>query len=34
MILFSTREFKKRRVELFSEEFYEWEKRYGGVRSH
>ncbi|RLJ70843.1 DNA-binding Lrp family transcriptional regulator [Hydrogenivirga caldilitoris] len=24
--LFSTREFKKRRVELFSEEFYEWER--------
>ncbi len=33
-VLFSTREFKKRRVELFSEEFYEWERKYMGVYTH
>lgn len=35
-ILFSKREFKKRRVELFSEAFYEWEKNNLGlgVRPH
>ncbi len=33
-VLFSTREFKKKRVELFSEEFYEWEKRYLEVHSY
>ncbi len=30
-ILFSTTEFKKRRVKLFSEEFYEWERKYMGA---
>ena len=33
-VLFSVREFKKKRVELFSEEFYEWEKEHVGAHSH
>jgi len=33
-LLFSVREFKKKRVELFSEEFYEWEKEHVGAYSH
>ncbi len=33
-ILLSTREFKKKRVELFAEGFYEWERRYMGVYAH
>jgi len=33
-ILFSTREFKKRRIELFSEEFYEREGKQVGVHTH
>ncbi len=33
-ILFSTREFKKRRIELFSEEFYEREGKQVGVHAH
>ncbi len=33
-LLFSTREFKKKRVELFSEEFYEWEKRQLSLHTH
>ncbi|NPA41751.1 MAG: Lrp/AsnC family transcriptional regulator [Aquificae bacterium] len=33
-VLFSTREFKKRRVKLFSEEFYEWERKNLGAYSH
>ena len=33
-VLFSRREFKKRRIELFSEEFYEWEKERVGLRAH
>ena len=30
-VLFSRSEFKKRRVRLFSEDFYEWEERYGRI---
>jgi DNA-binding Lrp family transcriptional regulator len=33
-ILFSKMEFKKRRIELFSEEFYEWEREHVGAHSH
>lgn len=33
-ILLSTSEFKKKRVELFAEGFYEWERRYMGVYAH
>ncbi|WP_457600742.1 siroheme decarboxylase subunit alpha [Hydrogenivirga sp.] len=33
-VLFSRTEFKKKRVELFSEEFYEWEKKHVGAHSH
>ena len=33
-VLFSKREFVKRRIELFSEEFYEWEKERLGLRAH
>ena len=33
-VLFSKREFGKRRIELFSEEFYEWEKRRPCLRAH
>ena len=33
-VLFSTREFKKKRIKLFSEEFYEWERKHVGAYSH